>query len=70
MPSDLGNITENDIAYEEELLRDPYQLKTWLRYIGSKRESLPTVRYQLYERALKVMPGRFELQKHRRGSCS
>ena len=34
------------------------QIKTWLRYIGSKREALPTIRYQLYERALKIMPGR------------
>ena len=57
MPAD-ATVTEVDIAYEEELLRDQFQIKTWIRYIASKREAAPAIRYQLYERALKIMPGR------------
>ena len=54
----MSDLTESDVAYEEELLRDPYQIKSWLRYISSKRDAPPTLRYGLYERALKIMPGR------------
>jgi pre-mRNA-splicing factor SYF1 len=47
------------LAFEEELLRTPYSIKTWLRYAQHVQDQLPRVRYAVYERALKLMPGRF-----------
>eukprot|EP00798_Chlamydomonas_sp_ICE-L_P015815 gene15815-21933_t len=55
MPSD------EDLLYEEELLRNPYSLKMWLRYISARSDAAPKKRYLLYERALKVLPGSYKL---------
>lgn len=53
---------EEDLIYEEELLRNPYNLKMWLRYIGARKDASPKKRYVLYERALQALPGSFKVQ--------
>ncbi len=48
---------EGDLPYEEEILRNPYQIKPWMRYIQHKKDA-PASRINLiYERALKELPG-------------
>ena len=32
------DLTEEDFLYEEELNRNPYNLRMWLRYIEKKRD--------------------------------
>ncbi|KAJ2427538.1 pre-mRNA-splicing factor syf1, partial [Coemansia sp. RSA 2531] len=60
------DITDDDLRFEEEVLREPYKLKGWLRYIDHKRASNSgggrsvTV---LFERALKRLPGSYKLWK-------
>ena len=52
---------EEDLIYEEELLRNPYNMKMWLRYIGARKEASPKKRHVLYERALRALPGSFKV---------
>lgn len=52
---------EEDLIYEEELLRNPYNLKMWLRYINARKDAPPRKRYVLYERALQALPGSFKV---------
>ncbi|GAA5803274.1 pre-mRNA splicing factor Syf-1 [Helicostylum pulchrum] len=56
-------INEHDIPYEEELLRSPYSLRVWLRYIDHKRHGSPNELYFVYERALNELPGSYKLWK-------
>jgi pre-mRNA-splicing factor SYF1 len=53
--------TDEDLLYEEELLRNPYSLKMWLRYLEARSEAPAKRRYLLYERALKVLPGSYKV---------
>ena len=55
MPSD------EDLLYEEELLRNPYSIKMWLRYLEAKTDAPAKRRYLLYERALKALPGSYKV---------
>ena len=52
---------EADLLYEEELLRNPYNLKMWLRYLGARKGAPAKKRYVLYERALQALPGSFKV---------
>ena len=52
---------EEDLPFEEELLRNPQSLKSWLRYIDSREDSPPSKLNMLYERALKELPGSYKL---------
>ena len=52
---------ENDLVYEEELLRNPYNLKLWLQYIGERENAPMKRRNVLYERALQALPGSYKL---------
>lgn len=61
MPSD------EDLLYEEELLRNPYNLKMWTRYLMAKVEAPPKRRYLLYERALRSLPGSYKVRLRERG---
>ncbi|KAH9529747.1 Pre-mRNA-splicing factor SYF1 [Dermatophagoides farinae] len=54
-------ISEEDLAHEEDILRNSYSIKHWLRYIDHKKESSNNVVNLLYERALKLMPGSYKL---------
>ncbi|OQV15649.1 Pre-mRNA-splicing factor SYF1 [Hypsibius exemplaris] len=71
-------IETGDLPFEEECLRNPYDLRAWQRYIEHKRKagnlSLVAV---LHERALKQLPGSYKLwynylrfrKKQVRGKC-
>lgn len=47
--------------YEEDINRNPYYLKGWLKYLQYKTNSPSTERYILYERALKYLPRSYKL---------
>ncbi|GMH40581.1 hypothetical protein BSKO_08485 [Bryopsis sp. KO-2023] len=51
---------EDDLLYEEELLRNPYSVKMWWRYLQARKDSTPKRRYLLFERALKALPGSYK----------
>ena len=36
---------DEDIAFEQELRRDPYQVKVWLAYLKSRAKAKPAIRY-------------------------
>ena len=52
-----------DLLYEEELLRNPYSLKWWWRYIQAKTNAAARKRYLLYERAVKALPGSYKVSR-------
>jgi pre-mRNA-splicing factor SYF1 len=52
---------EADLLYEEELLRNPYNLKMWARYLDARKAAAPRRRALLYERALRALPGSYKL---------
>ncbi|GAB4814261.1 hypothetical protein N2152v2_001307 [Parachlorella kessleri] len=52
---------DQDLLYEEELLRNPYSLRMWWRYLEARKEAPARRRYLLFERALKALPGSYKL---------
>ena len=50
-----------DLYHEEEIARNPYHLKSWLNYLTHKKDSSPSNRYVIYERALKFLPRSYKL---------
>lgn len=50
---------EDDIQYEEDIMRNMFNVKSWLRYLDHKKSASPLVRFLIYERAVKELPGRF-----------
>lgn len=52
---------ESDLPYEEDILRNPYSVKCWLRYIEHKKDAPKNIINMIYERAIKEMPGRLVL---------
>lgn len=52
---------EDDLPYEEEILRNPFSVKHWLRYIEHKKTAPKNAINMIYERALKELPGSFKL---------
>lgn len=52
---------EDDLPYEEEILRNPYSVKCWLRYLEFKKDASRNVVNMIYERALKELPGSYKL---------
>lgn len=54
--------SEEDLLYEEEVLRNPYSLKMWWRYIQARSGASNKKRYLLYERALKALPGSYKVR--------
>mmetsp|Transcript_22773 Transcript_22773/g.74136 ORF Transcript_22773/g.74136 Transcript_22773/m.74136 type:complete len:881 (+) Transcript_22773:19-2661(+) len=53
--------SEADLVYEEELLRTPYSLRLWCRYLDARKDASARKRYLLYERALRSMPASYKL---------
>ena len=47
------------MPYEEEILRNPFSVKHWLRYIDHKKGSPRHTVNVIFERALKELPGRY-----------
>lgn len=64
-------ITDEDIPYEEEVARNQYSVKSWLRYLDHKEEALRNARgsldlrplFILFERCLKELPGSYKIWK-------
>ena len=61
---------DDDLLYEEELLRNPYSLKMWWRYLEARRDAPAQKRYILYERALKALPVSYKVGCSPSGLCS
>ncbi|XP_018424078.1 PREDICTED: pre-mRNA-splicing factor SYF1 [Nanorana parkeri] len=61
MPDHEILIEEDDLQYEEEILRNPYSVKCWMRYIEYKQSASAHVLNLIYERALKELPGSYKL---------
>ncbi|XP_063848977.1 pre-mRNA-splicing factor syf1 homolog isoform X1 [Scylla paramamosain] len=54
-------IETDDLQYEEELLRNPFSVKHWLRYTEHKKDAPADKLNKVYERALLQMPGSYKL---------
>ncbi|XP_069459971.1 pre-mRNA-splicing factor SYF1 isoform X2 [Ambystoma mexicanum] len=52
---------EEDLQYEEEILRNPFSVKCWIRYIEFKQNAPQNVLNLIYERALRELPGSYKL---------
>ncbi|VDO08403.1 unnamed protein product [Rodentolepis nana] len=59
--TDLFTIAEENLPFEENLLKNPYSVKAWLRYVQFQKSSSPQILYLTYERALKQLPGSYKL---------
>ena len=60
--SSLGTcLQDDDLLYEEELLRNPYSLRMWWRYLEARQKAPVRRRTLLYERALKALPGSYKV---------
>lgn len=53
--------SESDLPYEEEVLRNPYSLKLWWRYLIFSARAPFKKRAVIYERALKALPTSYKL---------
>ncbi|KAF5185965.1 Pre-mrna-splicing factor syf1 [Thalictrum thalictroides] len=53
--------SQDDLLYEEEILRNPFNLKLWWRYLIARADSPFKKRSIIYERALKALPGSYKL---------
>ncbi|XP_021770886.1 pre-mRNA-splicing factor SYF1-like [Chenopodium quinoa] len=53
--------SEDDLPYEEEILRNPFSLRLWWRYLVARTSSPFKKRAVIYERALKALPGSYKL---------
>lgn len=53
---------EEDLLYEEELLRNPYSLKMWCRYLEARKGATARRRQGIYERALKALPVSYKVR--------
>jgi pre-mRNA-splicing factor SYF1 len=53
--------SQDDLLYEEEVLRNPFSLKLWWRYLIARSEAPFRKRFVLYERAVKALPGSYKL---------
>lgn len=60
IPSDLYP-SENDLPYEEEILRNPFSLRLWWRYLVARSDAPFKKRAIIYERAVKALPGSYKL---------
>ena len=50
-----------ELHHEEEVLRNPYHLKSWLSYLLYKKDASPLSRYLIFERALVNLPRSYKL---------
>ncbi|XP_024524023.1 pre-mRNA-splicing factor SYF1 [Selaginella moellendorffii] len=53
--------TDEELVYEEEILRNSYSMRLWWRYIQARFDVPFRKRIILYERALKFLPGSYKL---------
>uniref|UniRef100_A0A8C3QGH5 Pre-mRNA-splicing factor Syf1-like N-terminal HAT-repeats domain-containing protein n=1 Tax=Cyanoderma ruficeps TaxID=181631 RepID=A0A8C3QGH5_9PASS len=50
---------EEEVQHEEELLRNPFSVRGWLRYAQARQRGPRPRLNQIYERALRELPGRY-----------
>ena len=53
---------EEDLLYEEELLRTPHVTKLWCRYLDARKDATVKRRYLIFERAVKALPGSYKVR--------
>jgi pre-mRNA-splicing factor SYF1 len=53
--------SEEDLPYEEEVLREPFKLRGWWRYLVARADAPFARRAVVYERALRALPGSYKL---------
>lgn len=53
--------SDEDLLYEEEILRSPFSLRLWWRYLVARAHAPFKKRFIIYERALKALPGSYKL---------
>ncbi|KAI4296973.1 hypothetical protein L6164_036886 [Bauhinia variegata] len=53
--------SQDNLLYEEEILRNPFSLKLWWRYLVARSEAPFKNRFVIYERAIKALPGSYKL---------
>ena len=66
MPADAASssallASDADLLFEEDLLRNAYSLKYWVRYIDAKHRAPARQRNLIAERALKYLPGSYKI---------
>ncbi|CAL5047020.1 unnamed protein product [Urochloa decumbens] len=54
-------ISADDVAYEEAVLREPFKVGAWLRYLSARGAAPLATRTAIYERALRALPGSYKL---------
>ncbi|KAF0903171.1 hypothetical protein E2562_025753 [Oryza meyeriana var. granulata] len=54
-------ISPEDVPYEEDVLREPFRLRCWTRYLSAIRAAPLAKRSIIYERALRALPGSYKL---------
>ncbi len=57
----LQPLASLDMQFEDELIRNPFSVRTWWAYAHSKTDQLPVLRFAVYERALSYLPRSFKL---------
>ena len=57
----VAEIDDSDVPYEEEVLRNSYNVKSWMRYIEHKASGPKIPLYMVYERALKELPCSYKI---------
>jgi pre-mRNA-splicing factor SYF1 len=50
-----------DAQFDEETVKYPYQIKTWLRYINYLKNLNNEKRFEVYEKAVKHLPRSYKL---------
>ncbi|KAK9707214.1 hypothetical protein RND81_07G180400 [Saponaria officinalis] len=53
--------SSDDLLYEEEILRNPFSLRLWWRYLVARTDAPFKKRAIIFERALKALPGSYKL---------
>eukprot|EP01100_Stratorugosa_tubuloviscum_P001620 TRINITY_DN1366_c0_g5_i1.p1 TRINITY_DN1366_c0_g5~~TRINITY_DN1366_c0_g5_i1.p1 ORF type:complete len:900 (-),score=376.69 TRINITY_DN1366_c0_g5_i1:36-2699(-) len=54
-------LDEEDLAYEEDVLRNQYSVKSWTKYLDHKLNSVPHNRFIIYQRAIRELPSSYKL---------
>ena len=57
----MSFLSSSEVLFEEELVRNPYHLKTWIRYLTYKSNADPKSRFKIYKRAVNYLPRSYKL---------
>eukprot|EP01104_Vermistella_antarctica_P005748 TRINITY_DN162_c0_g1_i1.p1 TRINITY_DN162_c0_g1~~TRINITY_DN162_c0_g1_i1.p1 ORF type:complete len:867 (-),score=301.55 TRINITY_DN162_c0_g1_i1:137-2737(-) len=61
MPAAEVLVDEADYPYEEDVLNNPYAIRSWWRYLEFKQDAGAKQRFMLFERGLVGMPASYKL---------